>query len=76
MLYAHLRASLPLAEVLSRPLRDWIFPILNTSQNWFAEMLLKQLGRQFGKADRGKEGLAVERRFLIDSIRVDSTQFR
>ncbi|MFL5490283.1 MAG: D-alanyl-D-alanine carboxypeptidase/D-alanyl-D-alanine-endopeptidase, partial [Gemmatimonadales bacterium] len=75
LLYAHLRASPPLAEVLSRPLRDWIFPILNTSQNWFAEMLLKQLGRQFGKGGSWPEGLAVERRFLIDSIRVDSTQF-
>src|SRR3954463_6811572 len=75
LLYAHVRGSPPLAEVLSRPLRDWIFPILNTSQNWFAEMLLKQLGRQFGKAGSWPEGLAVERRFLIDSIRVDSTQF-
>ena len=40
----------------SRPLRDWVFPILNTSQNWFAEMLLKQLGRQFGRAARGRKG--------------------
>src|SRR3954469_23959005 len=75
LLYAHLRASPPLAEVLSRPLRDWIFPILNTSQNWFAEMLLKQLGRQFGKAGSWPEGLEVERRFLIDSVKIDSTQF-
>jgi serine-type D-Ala-D-Ala carboxypeptidase/endopeptidase (penicillin-binding protein 4) len=75
MLYARVRASAPLAEVQSRPLRDWIFPILNTSQNWIAEMLLKQLGRQFGKGGSWLEGLAVERRFLIDSVRVDSTQF-
>jgi D-alanyl-D-alanine carboxypeptidase/D-alanyl-D-alanine-endopeptidase (penicillin-binding protein 4) len=75
LLYARLRGSAPLAEVSSRPLRDWIFPILNTSQNWFAEMLLKQLGKQFGKAGSWPEGLAVERRFLIDSVRVDSTQF-
>ena len=75
LLYAHKRAAVPLAEVQSRPLRDWIFPILNTSQNWFAEMLVKQLGRQFGKAGSWLEGLAVERRFLIDSVRVDSTQF-
>ena len=75
LLYARLRASAPLAEVQSRPLRDWIFPILNTSQNWFAEMLLKQLGRQFGKAGSWPEGLDVERRFLIDSVRADSTQF-
>jgi serine-type D-Ala-D-Ala carboxypeptidase/endopeptidase (penicillin-binding protein 4) len=75
LLYARLRTSAPLAEVSSRPLRDWIFPILNTSQNWIAEMLLKQLGKQFGKAGSWPEGLEVERRFLIDSVRVDSTQF-
>jgi serine-type D-Ala-D-Ala carboxypeptidase/endopeptidase (penicillin-binding protein 4) len=75
MAYAALRRTAPLAEASSRPLRDWIFPILNTSQNWFAEMLLKQLGRQFGKAGSWPEGLEVERRFLIDSVRIDSTQF-
>jgi serine-type D-Ala-D-Ala carboxypeptidase/endopeptidase (penicillin-binding protein 4) len=73
--YAALRRTAPLAEASSRPLRDWIFPVLNTSQNWFAEMLLKQLGRQFGKAGSWPEGLEVERRFLIDSVKVDSTQF-
>ena len=73
-LYAGMRATAPLAEVSSRPLRDWIFPILNTSQNWFAEMLLKQLGRQFGRGGSWPEGLEVERRFLIDSVRIDSTQ--
>jgi serine-type D-Ala-D-Ala carboxypeptidase/endopeptidase (penicillin-binding protein 4) len=75
LLYAQVRRAAPLAEVQSRPLRDWIFPILNTSHNCFAEMLLKQLGKQFGKAGSWPEGLAVERRFLIDSVKVDSTQF-
>ena len=56
-------------------MRDWIFPILNTSQNLFAEMLLKQLGRRFGRAGSWVEGLEVERRFLIDSVRIDSTEF-
>src|SRR5690606_33239217 len=60
----------------SRPLRDWIFPILNTSQNWFAEMTLKQLGRQFGKGGSWDGGLEVERRFLIDSVGIDSTAFK
>jgi serine-type D-Ala-D-Ala carboxypeptidase/endopeptidase (penicillin-binding protein 4) len=73
--YAALRKNAPVVEVESRPLRDWVFPVLNTSQNWFAEMLLKQLGRQFGKAGSWSEGLQVERRFLIDSVRVDSSQF-
>jgi D-alanyl-D-alanine carboxypeptidase/D-alanyl-D-alanine-endopeptidase (penicillin-binding protein 4) len=72
--YRHLRASAPLAEVASRPLTDWIFPILNTSQNLFAEMMLKQLGRIFGTAGSWEEGLKVERRFLIDSVGIDSTQ--
>ena len=73
--YLAARAGPPLAEVESRPFRDWIFPILNSSQNWFAETLLKQLGRQLGRAGSWAEGLAVERRFLIDSVRLDSTQF-
>ena len=64
---AAVRAAL--AEAVSRPVRDWIFPILNTSQNWYAEMLLKQLGRQFGEGGSWTEGLAVERQFLIDSMR-------
>jgi serine-type D-Ala-D-Ala carboxypeptidase/endopeptidase (penicillin-binding protein 4) len=55
--------------------RDWIFPILNTSQNLFAEMLLKQLGKRFGGGGSWRDGLAVERRFLIDSVRIDSTEF-
>lgn len=73
--YHAARATAPLAEVESRPFRDWIFPILNSSQNWFAEMLLKQLGRRFGGEGSWARGLAVERRFLIDSVRLDSTRF-
>jgi serine-type D-Ala-D-Ala carboxypeptidase/endopeptidase (penicillin-binding protein 4) len=75
MLYRQARSAPPLAEITSRPLREWIFPILNRSQNWFAEMVLKQLGRQFGRGGSWTEGLSVERRFLIDSVRVDSTEF-
>jgi D-alanyl-D-alanine carboxypeptidase/D-alanyl-D-alanine-endopeptidase (penicillin-binding protein 4) len=56
-------------------MRDWVFPVLNTSQNWFAEMLLKQLGRVYGRAGTWEGGVTVERRFLIDSVGIDSTQF-
>jgi D-alanyl-D-alanine carboxypeptidase/D-alanyl-D-alanine-endopeptidase (penicillin-binding protein 4) len=73
--YLTARTGPPLAEVTSRPLRQWLYPILNSSQNWFAEMLLKQLGRQFGNAGSWAGGREVERRFLIDSVHVDSTQF-
>jgi D-alanyl-D-alanine carboxypeptidase/D-alanyl-D-alanine-endopeptidase (penicillin-binding protein 4) len=75
MLYRQARSTPPLAEVAGRPVRDWIFPILNTSQNWFAEMLLKQLGKRFGRAGSWEEGLHVEARFLTDSLRIDSTEF-
>ena len=76
LLYRAARERPALAEVRSRPLRDWIFPILNTSQNWFAEMTLKQLGRRFGDGGSWDAGLEVERRFLIDSVGIDSTAFK
>ena len=72
--YRHARSAPALAEVRSRPVSDWIFPILNSSQNWFAEMLLKQVGKQFGNAGSWEEGRRVTRRFLIDSMKVDSTE--
>jgi D-alanyl-D-alanine carboxypeptidase/D-alanyl-D-alanine-endopeptidase (penicillin-binding protein 4) len=75
MAYFTARQGEPLAETTSRPLRDWIFPILNTSQNWYAEMMLKQVGRQFEHDGSWSGGLAAERRFLRDSAGVDSTQF-
>jgi D-alanyl-D-alanine carboxypeptidase/D-alanyl-D-alanine-endopeptidase (penicillin-binding protein 4) len=73
--FAPARGTAPLAEHPSRPLRDWVFPILNTSQNWYADMLVKELGRVFGQAGSWSEGIAIERRFLIDSVGADSTQF-
>jgi len=73
--FRSVRLSAPLAEYLGRPLPDIIFPILNTSQNWFAEMLLKILGREIGGAGSWEKGLDVERRFLIDSVKIDSTAF-
>jgi len=73
--YHAVRAGPPLVRVASRSRDDLIFPILNTSQNWFAEMLLKTLGRRFGAAGSWDAGLAVERRFLIDSVGLDSAAF-
>jgi D-alanyl-D-alanine carboxypeptidase/D-alanyl-D-alanine-endopeptidase (penicillin-binding protein 4) len=72
--FHHYRITPPLAEVESRPLKDWVFSILNTSQNLFAEVLLKQLGKNFGTEGSWDEGIRVERRFLIDSMGIDSTQ--
>ncbi len=76
MAYRALRCCAnPVAEYRGRPLPDMIFPILNTSQNWFAEMLLKILGRELAGAGSWEKGLEVERRFLIDSVKIDSTAF-
>jgi len=38
----------PVVEYRGRPFPDIVFPILNSSQNWFAEMLLKVLAREAG----------------------------
>jgi len=73
--YRSARGVTPLAEYRGRPLPEIVFPILNTSQNTFAEMLLKLLGREVGAEGSWARGLDVERRFLIDSVRIDSTAF-
>ncbi len=70
------RLGAPLTEISSRPVEDWIFPVQNSSQNLFAEMLLKQLGRQFRGEGSWRAGREVVRRFLVDSVGIDSTQFR
>ena len=76
LLYRTLRCcGTTLVEFRGRPLPDIIFPILNTSQNWFAEMLLKILGKETGGAGSWEQGLEIEKRFLIDSVKIDSTTF-
>ena len=75
MTYHLTRESPALVTFASRSLPDVIFPILNTSQNWFAEMLLKQLGKHMGEGGSWDAGLEVERRVLIDSMGIDSTAF-
>src|SRR2546430_14426242 len=62
-----------LVDFRGRPLPDIIFPILNSSQNWFAEMLLKILGRELKGEGSWEAGLGVERGFLTDSGKIDST---
>jgi D-alanyl-D-alanine carboxypeptidase/D-alanyl-D-alanine-endopeptidase (penicillin-binding protein 4) len=69
------RANAPLAELRSPPLHDLLEPILRVSHNWYAEMLLKTLGRELRGVGSWDSGLAVERRFLRDSMKVDTTQF-
>ena len=64
-----------LAGYDSAPLADMIFPILNASQNWFAEQLLKTLGRAVGTGGTWAAGLEVEQRFLIEQVGLEEDAF-
>jgi D-alanyl-D-alanine carboxypeptidase/D-alanyl-D-alanine-endopeptidase (penicillin-binding protein 4) len=66
----------PLFEYASPPLPRIISPILQTSQNWFAEMLLKTVAAQVSNDGSWTAGLELERRFLIDIAKLDTTEFR
>lgn len=72
-------AALPDARTIftwqSPPLIEIAAGILKPSQNWMAEQVLKTLGYVKGKGGSWREGLAVERRHLIDVAGIDSTAF-
>ncbi|HUG00995.1 MAG TPA: D-alanyl-D-alanine carboxypeptidase/D-alanyl-D-alanine-endopeptidase [Longimicrobiales bacterium] len=60
----------------SRPLRDVLGPILLRSQNWFAEQLLKTLGRELAAEGSWKAGLDEARRYLRDEVGLDTLSFK
>ena len=69
-------ASAPvLVEHQSPPLPQLIGPVLGTSQNWFAEQLVKTLGKERRGEGTWEAGLAVEREFLMDEVGIDSAAF-
>jgi serine-type D-Ala-D-Ala carboxypeptidase/endopeptidase (penicillin-binding protein 4) len=74
------RAAAPNRRVLvthrSVPLPQLIAPVLQTSQNWFAEQLLKTIGREVEGTGSWSSGLEAERRFLTDVVGVDTAAFR
>ena len=65
-----------LFEIASPPLPSIIGPILQNSQNWFAEQLLKTVAREVTGDGSWDAGLSIERRFLIDVAGIDSMSFR
>jgi D-alanyl-D-alanine carboxypeptidase/D-alanyl-D-alanine-endopeptidase (penicillin-binding protein 4) len=71
-----LRTGTVLVTHRSVPLPQLIAPVLQTSQNWFAEQLLKTIGREAAGAGSWSTGLELERRFLIDVVGIDSATFR
>ncbi|HEX2191388.1 MAG TPA: D-alanyl-D-alanine carboxypeptidase/D-alanyl-D-alanine-endopeptidase [Longimicrobiaceae bacterium] len=64
-----------LAEHVSPPLAQVVGPILGTSQNWFAEQLVKTLGREMRGEGSWAAGLGVEREFLTRVVGIDSAAF-
>jgi len=74
--FAAARVADPLAFHDSPPLPEILQPLLTLSHNWYAEMLLKTLGRWWRGTGSWEAGLDVERRFLVDSLHVDPSGFR
>jgi D-alanyl-D-alanine carboxypeptidase/D-alanyl-D-alanine-endopeptidase (penicillin-binding protein 4) len=68
-------ASRRIATRRSPPLAEIVAAILKPSQNWIAEQLLLTLGATRGEAGSWREGIAVERRYLLDFIGIDSAAF-
>jgi D-alanyl-D-alanine carboxypeptidase/D-alanyl-D-alanine-endopeptidase (penicillin-binding protein 4) len=77
---AQLRSRLDLdwiriTHVASPPLIDVVAAVLRPSQNWIAEHVLKTLGGERRGSGGWNTGIDVERRYLIDVARIDSTGF-
>lgn len=71
----HLPASAPADTVTvwsSPPLRDIVAAILQPSQNWIAEQVLKTLGAEYRGAGSWATGVAVEREYLLGTVGLDS----
>jgi len=61
-----------LAELTSPPLIDVVQAILEPSQNWMTEQLVRTLGAAKGERGGWRTGLDVVERFLVDEVGVDS----
>ncbi len=64
-----------LATWTSPPMREIIAAILEPSQNWITEQVLKTLGAERTGHGTWAAGREVERRYLIDVVGIDSTAF-
>ncbi len=62
----------PVAALRSPPLLEIVEGILEPSQNWMTEQLLRTLGAERGEGGSWEEGAEVVRRFLVETVGVDS----
>lgn len=68
-------ANRALASWTSPPLPAMVAAIMQPSQNWIAETLVRTLGAHQLNRGTWAGGIEVERRYLIDVARLDSTSF-
>lgn len=73
-----LREATPraLATWASPPLRRIVAALLKPSRNWIADVLVKTLGAERRSVGSWEAGLDVERRYLIEAARIDSSAFQ
>lgn len=64
--------SRPLATLASARLIEIVQAILEPSQNWMTEQLVRTLGAERGDKGSWDEGLDVVRHFLVEEVGVDS----
>ena len=58
--------------LISPPMAEIVKAILEPSQNWMTEQLVKTLGSERGEVGSWREGFRVEREFLTQEVGVDS----
>jgi D-alanyl-D-alanine carboxypeptidase/D-alanyl-D-alanine-endopeptidase (penicillin-binding protein 4) len=62
----------PLAALESPPLSELVAGILEPSQNWMTEQLVRALGARYGEQGSWREGVGVVRAHLVNEVGVDS----
>lgn len=61
-----------IAGLRSPPLSEIVEAILEPSQNWMTEQLIRTLGAELGERGSWREGTDVVTRFLVDEVGIDS----
>jgi D-alanyl-D-alanine carboxypeptidase/D-alanyl-D-alanine-endopeptidase (penicillin-binding protein 4) len=65
-------AAAPVAVLASPPMSEIIAGILEPSQNWMTEQLVRTLGAELGEEGSWSAGTEVVTRFLVEDVGVDS----
>ena len=63
------------ASMRSPRMAEIVEAILEPSNNWIAEQVLKTLGAEHGAGGSWREGVAVETRYLVEEADIDSAAF-